>query len=102
MRRHAWDKGLLKGSYYYQTCHHCVLHRREKVGTAGGQCFEYSTDGEMFERMAKVPRCASDLDPDVLRERAPRPPEELVEAMHDSIHRDTAKLRCFIPLKKRP
>lgn len=37
----------------------------------------------------------------VSRERAPRPPEELVGALQDSVHRETSKLRAAIPLKKR-
>ncbi|WP_437723618.1 hypothetical protein [Sorangium sp. So ce861] len=38
---------------------------------------------------------------EVLRARAPRPPEDLVGALHDSVHRESSKLRAAIPLKKR-
>ncbi|MRG94640.1 hypothetical protein [Polyangium spumosum] len=41
------------------------------------------------------------VSPEVLRARAPRPPEELVGALHDSVHRESSKLRAAIPLKKR-
>jgi len=39
--------------------------------------------------------------PEVLDARAPRPPEELVGALHESVHRESSKLRAAIPLKKR-
>lgn len=37
----------------------------------------------------------------VVQARMPRPPEELVGALQDSVHRDSSKLRAAIPLKKR-